>query len=95
VWYGWFELYGLTPTVNQGQIHVYDVKGVTYSRTATGQGAVLHMDEYGGVLDVGHVDYDVFDGSPNGSRDTLLSAIGWVRETGNISIYSTGGQNGQ
>ena len=39
-----------------------------------------------------NVDYDVSDG---GSNDTFLASIGWQVELGNISIYSTGGQNTQ
>ncbi len=98
VQFGYLELYGLTGKVRQpnaGQIHEYSVKSVDYYTTPTGaQGAKLHMEECvinppGSCFDV---EYWVSDG---GSTDTFLANAGWQVVSGNISIYTTGGQNQQ
>ena len=39
--------------------------------------------------------YKVSDGSTVGKHDTFMEWLGWTVKSGNISIYSTGGQNGQ
>ncbi len=102
VQFGYLELYGLTGGVdepNVGQIHEYSVKSVDYFKTPTGaQGAMLHMEECiinppSGCLDF-PVDYRVSDG---GSADTFLDNVNpaWEVVSGNISIYTTGGQNSQ
>jgi hypothetical protein len=100
VQFGYLELYGLTGEVanpNEGQIHEYSVKSVDYHKTPTGaQGATLHMEEciINPPTPCFDVDYHVSDG---GSADTFLDNVvpSWQVVSGNISIYSTGGQNGQ
>jgi hypothetical protein len=101
VQFGYLELYGVTPDNNAGQIHEFSVTGVDYYKTSTGaQGATLHMEEciilppsdpacFAGV----DVAYPVSDGSP----DTFMDQEGnaWTVESGNISIYTTAGQNTQ
>ena len=106
VQFGYLHLYGITADNNEGgnnagSIHEFSVNHVDYYRTASGgQGATLHMEEcviiapeavpsYPGTCFPST--YDVSDGSP----DTFLSTIGWTVESGNISIYTTGGQNSQ
>jgi hypothetical protein len=98
VQFGYLELYGLTGEgdyPNAGEIHEFSVEDVDYYRTPTGaQGATLTMEEciinpptpcFGSV-------YTVSDG---GSRDTFLANLSWEVESGNISIYTTAGQNQQ
>lgn len=92
--FGYLELYGITPDNNLGQIHEFIVKSVEYYRTSSGSpGARLHMEEC--IIDPPtpcfESDYEVSDGRP----DTFLGNIGWEVESGNISIYTTGGQNQQ
>ena len=106
VQFGYLHLYGITATNtvgvnNAGSIHEFSVNHVDYSRTASGgQGATLHMEEcviiapelvpaYPGTCFPSI--YDVSDGTP----DTFLSSSGWTVESGNISIYTTSGQNSQ
>ncbi len=103
VQFGYLRLYGITndSTVtnanNAGAIHEFGVTHVDYSRTATGQVATLSMeeciisDQQQTVGDCFPSTYDVSDGSP----DTFLADAGWVVKEGNISIYTTGGQNSQ
>lgn len=98
VLFGYLELYGITPVTtehpdgNLGQIHQYVIHHVDYARTATGQAATLRMDECIMIPQTAcqHSDYDVADGP-----DAFLSNAGWSVVEGNISIYSTTGQNAQ
>ncbi len=93
--FGYFELYGITPDLNLGQIHVFDVSGVDYYRTLTGaRGATLHMDECIMIPETpcAYSPYEVSDG---GADDTFMPELDWEIESGNISIYTTGGQNTQ
>ncbi len=104
VQFGYLHLYGITDdsTVNNngGAIHEFSVNHVDYYRTATGQGATLYMEEC--IISNPESepvppsrcfasDYQVSDGHP----DTFLAYLGWTVESGNISIYTTGGQNSQ
>jgi hypothetical protein len=99
VQFGYLELYGNTPKDeghpdgNLGEIHEFDVTGVDYYKTPTGQGATLFMNECIMVPPTPcfESNYTVSDGSP----DTFLANLGWSVESGNISIYTTGGQNSQ
>ena len=103
VQFGYLHLYGITDdsTVdngnNGGAIHEFSVNHVDYHRIATGQGATLHMEEC--IISNPESEpvapsrcfastYDVSDGSP----DTFLA---WTVKSGNISIYTTSGQNSQ
>lgn len=96
VTFGYLHLSGITPGVggNGGQIHEFIVNGVDYYRVGTGQGATLFMDECPIIPSEACFpsNYDVSDG---GANDTFLGSIGWSVESGNISIYTTGGQNTQ
>jgi len=82
-----------------GQIHEFTVDGVDYYKTSSGaQGATLHMQECKIVPSVPPCfdsPYQLSDGSTVGKHDTFMDQIGWSVRSGNISIYSTGGQNGQ
>ena len=95
VQFGYMHLDGVKGDV-AGQIHEFSVYHVDYYRTASGApGATLWMEEcfINPVLpcqDDGP-DYQVSDGSP----DTFLANGGWSVVSGNISIYSTSGQNTQ
>ena len=104
VYFGYMHLYGITPNNNAGAIHEFSVKSVNYYRTPTGPGASLVMEECiivdaesdpGACLDS---NYDVADASPDAFNPQGLSgAATWsvVPGFGNISIYSTSGQNSQ
>lgn len=91
VQFGYLEMYGISDG-NKGEIHQYSIDSVDYYRTESGaQGATLYMQEciivpytpcFGSAYAV----------SDKGQDDTFLD---WVVTSGNISIYSTGGQNGQ
>jgi hypothetical protein len=95
VQFGYMHLYGISGDV-AGQIHEFSVNGVDYYRTGSGaQGATLWVEEC--IIDpstpcFGPGDYRVSDG---GSKDTFMPQLGWTIESGNISIYTTGGQNSQ
>ncbi len=90
VQFGYMHLYGVSGDVT-GQIHEFSVNGVDYYRTDAGaQGATLWVEEClikpaKGCLPPG--DYVVSDG---GTVDTFMPQLGWVIESGNISIYTTG-----
>ena len=98
VQFGYLELYGIGGSV-PGQIHEFTVDSVDYYRTSSGaQGATLRMQECKIVPSVPPCfdsPYQVSDGSTVGRHDTFMGQIGWTIQSGNISIYSTGGQNGQ
>lgn len=98
VQFGYLELYGIGGVV-AGQIHQFSVDGVDYYKTASGaQGATLRMQECTIVPSVQPCfasPYEVSDGSTVGKADTFMGQIGWTVQSGNIAIYSTGGQNGQ
>lgn len=93
--FGYLEMYGLTAGKNGGEIHQYSIDSVDYYRTESGaQGATLYMQE---CIMVPYtpcfpVDYLVSD---KGQDDTFLANLDWEITSGNISIYTTGGQNGQ
>ena len=104
VQFGYLHLYGITADLtvdnNAGAIHEFSVNHVDYHRIATGQGATLYMEEC--IISNPEStpvppsqcfasNYDVSDGSP----DTFLASLGWSVESGNISIYTTSGQNSQ
>ncbi|MFI5258139.1 MAG: hypothetical protein ACHQ01_00795 [Candidatus Limnocylindrales bacterium] len=98
VQFGYLELYGIGGEV-AGQIHEFTVYHVDYYKTASrAQGATLRMQE---CLIVPSrpacfdSPYEVSDGSAVGQNDTFMGQIGWTVQSGNISIYSTGGQNGR
>lgn len=94
VQFGYLELYGIAGDP-AGQIHEYTVDAVDYYRTPSGaQGATLHMQECIIIPSTPCFpsDYAVSDG---GQNDTFLGWLGWTVTSGNISIYSTGGSNGQ
>ena len=96
VQFGYFELYGIGGDV-QGQIHEFTVDHVNYTRTASGaQGATLDMQEC--VIIPSRPcfpsPYQVSDGSTVGQGDTFMGQLGWTVQSGNISIYTTIGQNG-
>ena len=104
VYFGYLHLYGITPDNNAGAIHEFSVSKVDYSRTATGQRATLHMEECiisGEALPVPTSqcfasDYQVSDGSPNTFNPVgLTGSATWSVDSGNISIYTTSGQNSQ
>jgi hypothetical protein len=98
VQFGYLELYGIGGEV-AGQIHEFSVNHVAYYKTASGaQGASLGMQECVIVPSQPSCfdsTYEVSDGSAVGQGDTFLGWLGWTVQSGNISIYSTGGQNGQ
>jgi hypothetical protein len=94
VQFGYLELYG-TGADQLGEIHQFTVDSVDYYKTPSGaQGATLHMQECIMIpaTPCFPSEYTVSDG---GSNDTFLESLGWTVQSGNISIYSTGGQNGQ
>jgi hypothetical protein len=92
--FGYMHLYGIDGDV-AGQIHEFSVYKVDYYKTASGaQGATLWTEECFIVpsapcQDDG-ADYQVSD---KGAQDTFLANANWTVVSGNISIYSTGGQN--
>jgi hypothetical protein len=94
VQFGYLELYGIGGQV-AGQIHEFTVYHVDYYRASSGaQGAKLWMQECVIVPSSPCQDdgdgYRVTDGP-----DTFMDWLGWTVQSGNISIYSTGGQNQQ
>lgn len=94
VQFGYMHLYGVSAG-NEGQIHEFSVNEVDYYRTSTGaQGATLWMEEciINPPTPCFPSDYQVADG---GSSDAFLANLGWEILSGNISIYTTGGQNTQ
>ena len=104
VYFGYMHLYGITPDNNAGAIHEFSVTNVDYSRTATGQRATLHMEEciiIGEPLPVPPSqcfpsNYRVSDGSPDTFNPVgLTGSATWSVDSGNISIYTTSGQNSQ
>jgi hypothetical protein len=96
--FGYLELYGIGGAV-AGEIHQFSVDGVDYYKTPSGaRGATLDMQECKIVPSdppCFFSPYQVSDGSAIGQDDTFMGQIGWTVESGNISIYSTGGQNQQ
>lgn len=98
VQFGYLELFGISGEV-AGQIHEFSVDGVDYYRTPSGaQGATLRMQECRIVPSEPPCfssPYKVSDGLTVGQGDTFMAWLGWTVQSGNISIYSTGGQNGQ
>ena len=104
VHFGYMHLYGITPGNNAGAIHEFSVSKVDYSRTAAGQRATLHMEEciiIGEPLPVPPSqcfpsNYRVSDGSPDTFNPVGLTGTeAWSVYSGNISIYTTSGQNSQ
>jgi hypothetical protein len=102
VYFGYMHLYGITPNNNAGAIHEFSVTSVTYSKTPTGQAATLHMEECIIVdqeTSPGNCfpsDYRVSDGSPDTFNPVGLTGNeAWSVVSGNISIYTTSGQNSQ
>ncbi len=104
VYFGYMHLYGITHDNNAGAIHEFSVTSVDYSRTATGQRAILHMEEciiIGEPLPVAQSqcsgsDYQVSDGFHDTFNPVgLTGPEAWGVESGNISIYTTSGQNSQ
>jgi len=110
VQFGYLHLYGITATNtaggnNAGSIHEFSVNHVNYYRTETGQsGATLYMEEC--IISKPESEpvppsqcfpsnYMVSDGAAVGRTDTFLGNAGWTVESGNISIYTTSGQNSQ
>ena len=96
VQFGYLELYG-TGSEQLGEIHQYAIDQVNYFKTTSGaQGATLEMHECIMVPAQAcfPATYQVSDG---GLNDTFNANFDnpWVVQSGNISIYSTGGQNGQ
>ena len=98
VQFGYLELYGIGGDP-AGEIHQFTVDGVDYYKTASGaQGATLHMQECVIVPSPKPCfdsPYELSDGAAVGQGDTFMGQIGWTIQSGNISIYSTGGQNQQ
>ena len=75
------------------------MKGVDYYKTSTGaQGATLHMEECI-IIPAAECFTDVDEAWPvsDGSPDTFMDFVGnaWTIKSGNISIYTTAGQNTQ
>lgn len=106
VQFGYLHLYGITndkPTGNNaGAIHEFSIKSVTYFKTPTGPGATLHMEEciiVGAESVPGNCfasDYQVSAGSPDTFNPVgLTGSAAWIVDSGNISIYTTSGQNSQ
>jgi hypothetical protein len=104
VQFGYLDLYGIRDTDVAGEIHEFAINHVDYYRTPSGaQGATLSLEECrmvpyppdpaGPQCTTG--DYTVSDGAAVGQPDTFLGFLDWTVESGNISIYSTPGQNGQ
>jgi hypothetical protein len=94
VQFGYLELYGIGGNV-AGQIHEFSIDSVDYYRTPSGAlGARLHMQEC--VINPSTPcfpsDYVVTDGSAVHQGDTFMDFLGWKVQSGNLSIYSTGGQ---
>jgi hypothetical protein len=97
VQFGYLELYGIGAE-QRGEIHEFTVDHIDYWKTSSGaQAATLYEQEciivpptpcFSGQ-------YLVSDGSKVGQADTFMPQLGWTVQSGNISIYSTGGQNGQ
>ncbi len=99
VQFGYLELYGIGGDV-KGQIHEFTIKHVRYFTDARGKGAAFDVSEYAiipadGYLGTGGDVYVVTDGAAVGKPDTFVAGLGWTRDSGNISIYSTGGGNQQ
>ena len=95
VQFGYLELYGIDGEV-AGQIHQFSVDSVDYYKTPSGaHGATLHMQECKIVPSEPPCFYSPYELSDGGRNDTFMGQIGWTVQSGNISIYSTGGQNGQ
>ena len=104
VYFGYMHLYGITSDNNAGAIHEFSVKKVDYSRTATGQAATLEMEE---CIIIGEPlpepqsqcfdsNYQVSDRSPDTFNPVgLEGSATWSVVSGNISIYTTSGQNSQ
>jgi len=95
--FGYFELYGISGDV-MGQIHEFSVYHVDYYRTPSrAQGATLSMTECVIIPPTPCFPspHQVSDGSMVGQGDTLMSQLGWVVQSGNVSIYTTSDQNSQ
>lgn len=58
------------------------------------QGATLQMQECIMVPRF-YSPYQVSDGSAVRQGDTFMGQLGWTVQSGNISIYTTSGSNGQ
>ena len=100
VQFGYLELFGIGGDV-VGQIHEFAVYKVDYFKSPSGaQGATLWMSECRIIpaespcTDTADA-YSVIDGSAIGQNDTFMGTYGWTVDSGNLSIYSTGGQNTQ
>jgi hypothetical protein len=94
--FGYMELYGINAPVG-GKIIQFTIKHVDYKKTASGaQGATFsdsqecRMTPWQACFPSG---YSMTDGSGVGEPDTFLD--NWTIESGDISIYTTGGQNQQ
>lgn len=98
VQFGYLALYGIGG-IKTGQIVQMAVDRVEYYRAASGApGARLYMREWGISPEFNYVPndvYDVTDGASVGVSDTFLGSSGWTVGSGNISIYTTSGQNMQ
>ena len=99
VQFGYLDLYGIGGDV-AGEIHEFTIDQVHYFTDARGQGAAFDVSEYRIVpteefLGNGGGVYVVTDGATVGKPDTFVASLGWTIGSGNISIYSTGGQNQQ
>lgn len=95
VQFGYMELYGIGGDP-AGTIHEFTVDGVDFYKTPSGaQGATLHMQECIVAPDPQPCDSSPYELSDGGLNDTFMPQLGWAIQSGNISIYSTGGQNGQ
>jgi hypothetical protein len=99
VQFGYLELYGIGGDV-KGEIHQFTIDRVHYFTSALGQGAAFDVREWRIVPDAKYLGtggdaYVVTDGAAVGKPDTFVASLGWTVDSGNISIYSTGGQNQQ
>jgi hypothetical protein len=97
VQFGYLELYGIGGGP-AGEIHQFTIDAVEYYKTDSGaRGARLHMQECRIVPSQPcfYSPYEVSDGASVGEDDTFMGQIGWVVQSGNISIYSTPGQSQQ
>jgi hypothetical protein len=95
VQFGYMELYGIGGDP-AGEIHQFAVDDVDYYKTPSGaQGATLYMQECKIVPSAPPCFYSPYELSDDGTDDTFMDQLGWTVQSGNISIYTTGGQNQQ
>ncbi len=88
--FGYLHLFGVDGDV-AGQVHESGVDHVDYGPTSGGQQATLRMEECPIIPSrpCFPTEYRVVDGSP----DAFLADLGWTILSGDISIYSTTGQD--